>query len=348
MSDPLPGIGIIGVGGIAQEHLKAYQARGFRVVAGCDSSDAALATVQERFGVPVITKDVAEFLQTPGLDVVDLAVPHYLEIRRPLVEAIARSGKALFCQKPLDETLAGAKLLTGIVQAAGIPFAVNQNSPFVPGFVAAQKVALDRARLGDPYWFQIENRGSLWFTSHPHWGTRDRWIVSGMAVHHLALMHHWFGMPARVWATMARDPGKPFIKAENVAALGLEYASGLKGLIINNWSYAGPRPRGHPREEIVVQGTQGVLTFDTKELTFQPASGTPYTEATAGEWFPDAFGESMRAFLGSLAGGPPHPSAGAEDLKVMATVEAAYRSSAEGRAIAPADLLAENPTGGTH
>ncbi len=335
------GIGIVGVGGIALNHLEAYRKRGFTVVAAQDVNPKALDRVRTEFGVARVTTDLAEFLATPGLDVVDLAVPHYLELRRPIVEAVARAGKALFCQKPLDESFAGAVELTRIVEGAGIRFAVNQNAPFVPGFVNAAAILRDAARFGTPFWFQVENRGALWFESHPHWGTRDRWILAGMAVHHLALAHAWFGLPGRVWATLVKDPTKPGIRAENIAVIGLEYPSGLKGLIINNWSYDGPRPRAHPEEEIVALGTRGSLTLDSRQLAFDPKGGVRETMATEGTWFNDAFGESMRAFLGSLDGGPAHPFAGREDLKVMAVVEAAYRAAATGQAVAPAALLAE-------
>lgn len=335
------GIGIVGVGGIALNHLAAYAKRGFTVVAAQDVNQAALDRVRREFGVPRVTTDLQEFLGTPGLDVVDLAVPHYLELRQPIVEAVAKAGKALFCQKPLDETFAGAVTLTRIAERAGIPFAVNQNAPFVPGFHNAAAVVRDEGRFGRPFYFQIENRGALWFESHPHWGTRDRWILAGMAVHHLALVNHWFGLPQRVWASLVKDPTKTGIRAENIAVVSLEYASGMRGLVINNWSYAGPKPRPHPEEEIIVLGTKGSVTFDSLNLAFEPAGGRGQTVAAEGTWFNDAFGESMRAFLASLDGGPAHPSAGRKDLDVMATVEAAYRSAATGRAVAPAEILEE-------
>jgi len=337
------GIGIIGLGGIALHHLDAYRTRGFRVVAGHDVDSEVFDRVRRDFGVTRLTTDLAEFLATPGLEVVDLAVPHYLEIRRPIFETVARAGKALFCQKPLDETYEGALELVRIAEKAAIPFAVNQNAPFVPGFRVAGRILRDPNRFGDPFWFQVENRGPLWFDSHPHWGTRDRWILAGMAVHHLALAHAWFGPPARVWATLAHDPTKPGIRGENIAAVSLEYASGLKGCIINNWSYRGPRERGHPQEEIIVLGARGSLTLDSREIVFDPACGARETFAAEGTWFNDAFGESMRAFLSSLDGGPPHPSAGRADLAVMATLEAAYRSAATGRSIPPSEIIADFP-----
>jgi predicted dehydrogenase len=330
------GIGIIGVGGIARNHLAAYRARGFRVVAGHDVNAAIFPRIRTEFQVPRLTTNLAEFLATPGLDVVDLAIPHYLELRKPVVTAVARAGKALFCQKPSDECFAGALALVRIAEKAGIPYAVNHNSSFVPGFVVAEKILRDRRRFGRPFWFQIENRGSLWFTKHPHWGSRYRWILAGMAVHHLGLAHHW------VSATLVHDPTKPQVRAENIAVIALEYASGLKGLIINNWSYAGPRPRAHSREEIVVLGTKGSLTFDSKEIAFDAAGGKRTITKVKGEWFNDAFGESMRAFLASLDGGPKYPFAGREDLKVMAVVEAAYRSAERKRFVNPAEIAGKD------
>lgn len=335
------GIGIVGLGGIAQNHLAAYRKRGFNVVAGQDVNPAIFETIRTKFGVERLTTNLDEFLATPGLEIVDLAVPHYLELRQPIVEAVAKAGKALFCQKPLDESFAGALTLTRIVEKAGIKFAVNQNAPFVPGFQAAAAFIRDPEKVGKPYYFQVENRGALWFERHAHWGTRDRWILDGMAVHHLALAHAWFGVPSRVWASLAKDPTKPGIRAENIAVVGLEYPSGLRGLVINNWSYTGPRSRSHPREEIIVLGDHGSVTFDSKELTFSAPGREPQTVATAGEWFDDAFGESMGAFLRSFDGGPSHPSAGREDLKVMAVVEAAYGAAESGRAISPDEYLKE-------
>ncbi len=332
------GIGIVGVGGIALNHLAAYRERGFRVVAGHDVNPAVFGRVRSEFGVERLTTDLAEFLATPGLDVVDVAIPHYLELRKPVVTAAARAGKAIFCQKPSDECFAGALALVRIAERAGVPYAVNHNSSFVPGFVAAERIVRDRRRFGRPFWYQIENRGSLWFDRHPHLGTRYRWILAGMAVHHVALVHHWFGFPRRVWATLVKDPAKPFIRSENIATVALEYASGLKGLIINNWSYSGPRPRGHPREEIVVLGTKGAVTFDSKEVSFDPSGGKRKTIKVKGEWFNDAFGESMRAFLKALDGGPRYPFMGRVDLKIMAVVEAAYKSAASGRAVNPAEI----------
>jgi predicted dehydrogenase len=287
-----------------------------------------------------LTTDLDAFLALPGLDVIDLAVPHYFDVRKPLFEVLARAGKPVFCQKPMAENLEQGVALVGMLEKAGVPFMMHQSAPFVPGFIEAEKLLKDKERFGDPVYFQIENRGDLWFTSHPHWGTRSRWILNGMAIHHLALADHWFGHPERVWSMTVKDPSRPFIKAENIAVIGLEYASGLKGLVINNWSYRGVLPRSHPREEVVVQGTRGDLSGNIGRFvlkTFEPPA--EFSPVIEGDWFPDAFGNTMAYFLDCLTQGKPFRSSGRDDLWVMAAAEAAYASADQKKAVSPAELL---------
>src|SRR4051794_3712446 len=92
------GIGIIGVGGIAREHLKAYRNKGFKVVGGYDTSPAVFADLKAEFGLKDLGTDLEAFFKLPGLDVIDVAVPHYFDVRKPIFEALARAGKPVFCQ----------------------------------------------------------------------------------------------------------------------------------------------------------------------------------------------------------------------------------------------------------
>ena len=336
------GIGIIGLGGIAQNHMEAYAKRGFRVLAGQDVNSAIFPEIRKKFGVERLTTDLDEFLATPGLDVVDVAVPHYFELRKPIFEAVAAAKKAIFCQKPLAESLPEALQLVEIAEKAGVPLMVNQNAPFVPGFQVAEGFLRDKLKFGDAYYFQIENRSPLWFSEHPHWGSRKRWILQGMAVHHCALAQHWFGTPERVSAMLVKDPTRPVIQAENIAVLNLEYPGGLKGVIINNWAYRGPRERGHPREEIVVLGSRGEINGDSEAMHF--SSHDPAWESDPkieGTWFNDAFGNSMQHFLEALDSKAAFRSSGREDLKVMAVIEAGYRSALEHRSVEIRALMQE-------
>lgn len=326
------GIGVAGLGDIAHTHLDAYRRRGFRVVAGADIDAARAEAMRQRWGIPKVFSGpdaVAEMCRLPEVEAVDVTVPHYREARLPVVRAVAAAGRPMQVQKPLAQTYAEALELVEVAEAAGVPFRVNQNSVFVPAFTALHGYLRDGA-IGRPYYYQIENRG-LWSHHHPHFARRARWIISDMAVHHYALVQHWFGPPRTVAALAARDPSQPHLVGENLGVVTLRYEDGLQGLIINNWSYRGGRLRAHAREEIVIQGDNGAITADSTEVevaTIRPPARTyPRFE---GAWFPDAFGHSMYEFLTALSEGRQPLCHGRDNLLVVAAIEAAYRSVDDG------------------
>ena len=337
------GIAIAGLGDIANTHLEAYRRRGLRVVAGADADRLRAEAARERWNIPKVfsgPEAVAEMCRLPEVDVVDVTVPHYREMRFPVIAAITAAGKPLQVQKPMAQTYAEALELVELAERAGVPFRVNQNSVFVPAFSALHGYLRD-GTIGRPYYYQIENRG-LWAADHPHFAKRARWIVADMGVHHYALVQHWFGAPETVAAFGARDPSQPALVGENLGVLTLRYASGLQGLIVNNWSYRGGKPRAHSHEEIVIQGDNGAITAHSGEVevaTIRPAART--FPQFHGEWFPDAFGHSMVEFLTALAEGRPPLCNGRDNLEVIAAIEAAYRSMAEGgRPVALAEVTA--------
>jgi predicted dehydrogenase len=337
------GIGLAGLGDIANTHLEAYRRRGLRVVAGADVDSGRAEAARRRWGLPRVFSGpdaVAEMVRCPEVDVVDVTVPHYREVRLPVVQAVAAAGRALQVQKPMAQTYPEAVELVEVAERAGVPFRVNQNSVFVPAFTALRE-CLREGTIGTPYYYQIENRG-LWAMDHPHFAKRARWIISDMGVHHYALVHDWFGPPESVSAIAAHDPTQPQLVGENLGILTLRYASGLQGVIINNWAYRGGVARAHPREEIVIQGTRGAVTatsVDVEVSTVEPAARThlPFE----GQWFPDAFGHSMVEFLRALSEGRLPKCHGRDNLQVMAVIEAAYRSiDAGGRPVRLAEVTA--------
>ena len=336
------GIALAGLGDIANTHLEAYRRRGLRVVAGADVDVRRAEAAMARWGIAHIFSGpdaVAEMVRRSDVDVVDVTVPHYREMRLPVVRTITEAGRALQVQKPLAQTYTESLELVEVAERAGVVLRVNQNSVFVPAFTTLHRHLRDGA-IGIPYYYQIENRG-LWATNHPHFAKRRRWIISDMGVHHCALVHHWFGPPETVSAMAARDSTQPEIAGENLGILTLRYASGLQGVIINNWSYRGSQRRAHASEEIVIQGSRGAITATSEKVevtTLQPAARTyPSFE---GAWFPDAFGHSMVEFLSALADGRLPLCHGRDNLQVVAVIEAAYRSIAEGgRPVALAEVM---------
>lgn len=110
------GWGIAGCGWVARDHAlpALLAAPGTHLVALHDISRQAM----DRLPVDVARHiDLDAFLAAPGLDAVYLATPNALH--RPLVEAAARAGLPVLCEKPLAADTADADAMVEAVTAAG-------------------------------------------------------------------------------------------------------------------------------------------------------------------------------------------------------------------------------------
>jgi predicted dehydrogenase len=338
------GIGIIGLGGIAQHHLEGYRRQGLNVVGGMDIDERHAQRAKEQFSLPFVTTDVEALLSRPDVRIVDITVPHRLDLRKPLVEAAAKHGKAIFLQKPLMPRLDEAKVLVDAASGSGVPFMVNQNSIFAPQFLAAGRFMQPTGdpNIGEAYYFQIDNRS--WFdpSGHPWFAKSERWVTSDMAIHHFALARHWFGDVESVCAVLTKDRSQAGVIGDTGGSVLLRFRSGVSGLIVNNWSYRGPNAHPHSNEEVIVQGDGGTLTIGEKEVVF--VGGPDNREervSVEGKWFPDAFGNSMAHFVDALDAGRPYLCEAKDNLKTVAIIESAYRSSAEKREVKIEEILHE-------
>jgi predicted dehydrogenase len=324
-------IGIIGTGGIAQVHLTAYKSRGFNVVAVCDIDENKVKTTAEKFGIKKYFTDFNKLLQIPEIQVVDIALQPWQ--RLPVIEASAKAGKHILCQKPFAMSMKHAVAFVDICESYGVKLMVNQNSCFVPGFLAIEPY-MKPEFMGDIYYSSIEATG--FYPNFP-----ERHLISAMIVHHIALVHKWFGNISSVFAMATREGGK-IEDGENLGVLMLEFESGVKCLLVTNWVWRGDAGgRNHPIEEIRIQGTKGNIFGHSEDMNVhltEPEIKDIRPEIK-GIWFPDAFGNSMAHFLECVAKDLVPITNGRDNLdQVMRTVFAAYRSIEEKRAISPQEI----------
>jgi len=336
------GIGIVGLGGIANTHLQAYRDAELKVVGGADIDAERVTLMGAKWNLPFATTDVESLIAHPEVKIVDVTAPHFLHVREPIFRWAAKYGKALFVQKPLEQYYENAKRLVQIAEEGGIPLMVNQNSVFVPGFQVMERYLRD-GTIGTPYYCQIENRN--WFdpSAHPFYGKQERWVLSDMGVHHLALVVHWFGSWRSAYAIMGRDPSQKGIVGDTWNVMNIRFDCGVQACIINSWCYRGHLPRPHSVEEVVIQGDQGAITGTSEEVvivtTEPPAEVRP---RFTGKWFPDAFRNAMLHYIRSLEEGKPYLCSGRHNLQVIALIEAGYRSVQEGREVTRKEIMNEN------
>lgn len=344
------GIGCIGAGFIMADcHLVAYRAAGFRPVAIVSRDPERARSVAERHAIPHACESVTELLDDLDVTVVDIAVPP--DAQRAVIQEVLRQPRirGILAQKPLGVDFAEACEIVRECRAAGVTLAVNQNMRYDQS-VRACKSLLDRGDLGEPVLATLDLRAI------PHWmpwQERLGWVTLRiMSIHHLDTFRFWFGDPVRVFASVRPDPRTRFAHEDGICLYILEYASGLRVLGCDD-VWAGPAREGAAPDLGIryrIEGTMGLArgTIGWPDYPARTPSTLDYTTTAARVWhqprwnevwFPDAFAGPMAQLLCALEDHATPAINGDDNLRTMALVEACYQSVREHRAIAVADIL---------
>jgi len=188
-----PPIGLIGCGGITRNHLKAYRAAGYDVVALCDIDKQRAIERQKEFYPQAKTyTDWRNVVRRSDIQVVDIAT--HPAIRRPIIEAALSAKKHVLSQKPFVLDLDEGERLVELASKNNVRLAVNQNARWAPHFsffdyreVVRVYASVARARtqqvhpplLGQALVEFEDAQASLAFGANLPIGSQDRTFVSG-------------------------------------------------------------------------------------------------------------------------------------------------------------------------
>ncbi|HEX2827576.1 MAG TPA: Gfo/Idh/MocA family oxidoreductase [Burkholderiales bacterium] len=126
----IAGLGRWGKNLVDSVHGRSERVRFVRAVDAAPDNVRAFA---EERGLP-LSSDFDALLEDRTVDAVVIVTPHSLH--RPMVEAAARAGKHVFCEKPLALTLADARAMVDACDKAGVVLAVGHNRRLWPSMVA--------------------------------------------------------------------------------------------------------------------------------------------------------------------------------------------------------------------
>lgn len=299
--------------------------------------------------VEVVANATAAFAD-PRLDIVVIASPNATHV--PLARAALEAGKHVVVDKPFALDLAQARELAAIAEREQRVLSVFQNRRWDSDFLGIRQL-METGRLGavshfeshiDRFRPQVRARwreragagGGLWYDLGPH-----------LVDQALCL----FGVPDRIRASLAtqRDGGE----ATDWAHVLLEY--GQRRVILHaGMLVAGGSPR------FIVHGTQGSVVkpkIDPQEA--QLLAGMRPGDAGWGEDADNLLlyagnggaellapprGDQSRYYVAlrdAVRGHGPNPVTPQQAIAVMAVIEAAMASSAEGKAVAPGLSAAE-------
>jgi myo-inositol 2-dehydrogenase / D-chiro-inositol 1-dehydrogenase len=151
-------VGLIGAGRMGSFHAETLARRlpGTRLAAIADPAPGAAQKLAQQLaqqladrlgGGPRALTDPGQLLADPAIDAVVIVTP--ARTHAGLVEAAARAGKAVYCEKPMALTLADADRAIDAARQAGVPLQVGFNRRYDAGFRAARDT-IDAGAIGTP------------------------------------------------------------------------------------------------------------------------------------------------------------------------------------------------------
>ena len=142
----------IGVGGIAQVHLRALKERdaeGIEVVAVCDLVYERAQQTALKWGIPHAYQDYTEMLAKEDVECVTVCT--YNQGHRAPTVAALRAGKHVLVEKPMAATLEDAAAMTQAAHETGKTLMIALKSRYSPHMQAA-KAIMSSGALGDIYY----------------------------------------------------------------------------------------------------------------------------------------------------------------------------------------------------
>ena len=150
-------VGIIGAGRIGRVHAEtlAYRLPQVKPIAITDVNAAAAQEVASRLGIPKVAASAAELFADPAIDAV--LICSSTDTHADLVVQAANAGKHIFCEKPLDHTLARIDWALDAVKKAGVKLQVGFNRRFDANFARVRE-AIAIGEIGTPHLMHLISR----------------------------------------------------------------------------------------------------------------------------------------------------------------------------------------------
>ena len=261
-------VGLLGGGGIADEHLRGYRAHAARIGVTAVADPATGEHRAQQLGATAYD-DFRTLIAEADVDAVDVCLPHHLH--RDAVVAAAAAGRHVLCEKPLCLTAAEAAEVRDAVAASGITLMCAHNQLFLPA-VAEAKAVLAAGTIGRVY--EVRTTDSFFNAFDPaNMGWRANAATSGggelidTGYHPTYLLLHLAGgAPAEVTAMLSTHR-LAFMEGEDSAQVLVRFDNGVVGQMATSWAYD-PAP---VTERFSAVGERGSLHSDGTSADRRPA-----------------------------------------------------------------------------
>jgi predicted dehydrogenase len=331
-SHPLPRIGLVGAGAIAQlAHLPLLaRIKGATLVAICDNDGVKAGALAQRLGVPDVFTDIDELLENHRLDAVVISTPNHLH--EPHVLRALQAKVHVLCERPLSFTSGGVSRILAAAQKASRMVVVGNNHRF-----RSDVQQLSRFLQGGELGRIIGMRSGQYQSRTASHGWRYRkaeagggaFLELGYPLLDLALWLSDFPDAVRVSAHMDRSKGSD---VEDTMLVHLECGRGITYSFDVSWAYVGQEERWW-FEVLSTRGSARLAPLRVvKDLNGRPTNVSPTGALARESLFLQSYRAELAHFVAMLRGDSPYELPD-DQLTVMRLVEAIYKSAEEGREI---------------
>jgi predicted dehydrogenase len=330
---------VVGAGFWAGYQLAAWgEIPGVRCVALCDPDRAKAEKLAAAHQVPAVYADAAEMIDRERPEFLDIIAA--VAAHGPLVRLAASRKIPVICQKPMAERLDDCESLVALCRDARVPFAVHENWRWQAPLRRVKELLAGGA-IGTPFRCRIDMvSGFDVFANQPSLAREERFIIADLGCHLFDLARSWFGEARSVYCRTSRV--HEGIAGEDVATA--VFAMGDATVTVN-MAYAGtPLEREcFPETLVFIEGDRGSIEVApgcvVRVTTKAGTEATP-VPPPAYAWANPKYAvvqSSMVAchadLVRALREGTPAETDGAENLKTMRLVFAAYESARTGAGV---------------
>lgn len=332
-------IGVIGAGRIGKVHAATLvqNVPQAKVLAIADIDLAGASELAQKFGISKASTNYKDIINDPDIEAVVICSP--TDTHAQYITEAAEAGKHIFCEKPVDLTLAAIQKALSAVEKAGVKLMVGFNRRFDPNFMKIHEMVKE-GKIGQPHILKITSRD-------PAPPPAEYSAVSGgmfldMTIHDFDMARFIVGSEVTevfTKATVLVDPEIGKAGDVDTAIITLTFANGAIGVIDNSRKAV----YGYD-QRVEIFGSLGMVNVDNN----YPENHRYYTVDGVHKTLPlnffmerylEAYANEMKVFCEAVANNKVLPVSGFDGLMSVAIALAAKKSFLEGRTVKMSEIL---------
>ena len=289
----------------------------------------------ERFGGTDYFGSYEEALSDDRVQAAYFFTPHHTHLED--TELAARNGKHILMEKPIARTIEESQALVQTAEDGGVQLMVAENYRFLHTARRAKSM-IETGTLGSIGDLRLIDIKVEAFRPPTSPWRYDATLTGGgsfidAGIHYIDLIVNLGGMPTQVYAAV---PTKVHRRSEGED--GLVLLANLPNDAVAVFNFSRATSRNEDRNYVGITGTKGYIEFEPygSEIVFENTlvkRNVRLPEAHRGAR------EMVREFRDCIRQQRPPEMTGAEAIKDLAVVIAAYRSAAEGRQVFLSEIL---------